>query len=66
MQKIEWKQSFSVDIEEIDNQHKQLVKIINELYDKITQKSSSVGLTDIHNELTDYYKMPQKYPHIYL
>ncbi len=55
MQNIEWKKSFSVGIEEIDNQHKQLVKIINELYGKLSHNPSSVTLADIHKELKDYY-----------
>ncbi|MFC2136627.1 hypothetical protein ACFLTE_00480 [Bacteroidota bacterium] len=49
--KIEWKNSFSVDIEEIDNQHKQLVRIINELYDRLAHNPNAVSIDNNHSEL---------------
>lgn len=54
MPKIEWKNSFSVDIEEIDNQHKELIRIINELVDSLSHNSDSESMRGISKELIDY------------
>ena len=40
-QKLEWLDSYSIAIEEIDNQHKKLLTIANELYDLATGDSEN-------------------------
>lgn len=49
-----WKDSLSVGIDEIDAQHKQLIKYINELSDVIEKKSQKDETQRIFNLLLDY------------
>jgi len=49
-----WSDDFSVKVEEIDNQHKQLVSTINSLYDAVREERGSEVLSDILNILIDY------------
>ena len=44
MYKINWKDSFSVEVEEIDNQHKKLINTINELIDLIEGNASDITI----------------------
>ncbi len=53
---IIWTDKFSVGCDYIDNQHKKLVDIINELHDTFLRKSSRNELTKILTELVDYTK----------
>ena len=55
-EKIEWNDSYSLGILEIDNQHKKLLSIANELYD-ITNGSVvdyKLGMSKALKQLTDY------------
>jgi hemerythrin len=51
---IEWTQKLSVSIEEIDKQHKQLVNLINLLYDSMKVGKGRDVLGKVLNELADY------------
>lgn len=54
MPHIEWKESFSVGIDEIDEQNRWLIDYINEL-DRIVKKGGSRGeIRDIINKLCNY------------
>jgi hemerythrin len=51
---IAWDDSISLNIGEIDEQHKQLVKIINELFDAMKNARGFDVLEDILARLVDY------------
>ena len=53
---IDWSDDWSIGIQEIDEQHKILVNILNELHQAILSKSCSESLNDILNRLLDYTK----------
>lgn len=55
--RIEWKDSFNVNVEQIDTQHKRLLNIINDLKDCVDLKINPVildRLTDLSLDLSDY------------
>jgi len=56
MEIIKWTEEYSVGIKEIDNQHKGLVILINELFTLMTKGKSKDSLSEIFNYLTDYTK----------
>jgi hemerythrin len=49
-----WKDNYSLGIEEIDNQHKKLFLLINQLYTSFIEKKSDEVLNEILKELLDY------------
>lgn len=51
---IEWNTKMSVNVEEIDIQHKNLVNIINEIYDMMKQNSFEDQLKEVFNRLVLY------------
>lgn len=51
---IEWNQGFSVGIAEMDNQHKQLVNLLNDLYSAMQSKKSSETIGKVLNKLISY------------
>ncbi len=51
---IEWNDSLSVKIQSIDDQHKQLVNLINRLRDSSVAGKGNQELAGILNELTEY------------
>jgi len=52
---IEWSDEISVGIQEIDEQHKKLVNLINRLYDAMTLGEDKVAVAkDVLNELVQY------------
>ena len=51
---INWDGKFSVSNEEIDSQHKNLVKLINDLFDSMRIGKSKDVLEDILTELIEY------------
>lgn len=52
---VEWSDHLSVGIEEIDEQHKMLVALINRLYDEtIAHQAEASVLDDILHELVEY------------
>ena len=52
---MEWTQEYSVDIVKIDDQHKKLIGIINELYEALTiEGGKKEAINKVINELYDY------------
>jgi hemerythrin len=62
---IKWDTSLSVNVEEIDNQHKKLLEILNKLYENIKNKNSDNILKETLEELTKFtnyhFKTEEKY-----
>ncbi|MFP4025395.1 MAG: bacteriohemerythrin [Thiohalospira sp.] len=56
MKLIEWTEKYALGIKEIDNQHKGLVILINELFELMSKGKAKNHLEDIFNHLTDYTK----------
>ena len=51
---FEWKEEYSVQVKEIDDQHKKLMELISRLFDSINKHSTKDELSVILNELTEY------------
>ncbi|MEA2062286.1 MAG: bacteriohemerythrin [Gemmatimonadota bacterium] len=51
---INWDDSLSVNVAEIDSQHQQLVKIINELHDAMLEGKDKETLSNVLLELSNY------------
>lgn len=49
-----WKDEYSVNIREIDDQHKQLVNMVNELHEAMMQQRAKDVLGSILNKLVSY------------
>ncbi len=57
MSMVEWIDEYSVDIQEIDEQHKCLINIMNELYTALANKSDRDLIADVLNKLVEYTKV---------
>ena len=53
---IEWKNAYSVGIEKIDSQHKELVGHLNDLYEALKVGKGKDALDTVLNGLVDYTK----------
>lgn len=51
---IQWGPKYSVNIQEIDNQHQKLMALINQLYDAMTAGHGKDVLGKVLNELANY------------
>jgi len=51
---ITWSNLYSVNVEEIDNQHKKLVDLINLLHDSVKAEKGKETLAKVFNELVNY------------
>ena len=51
---MEWTDQYSVNVEEIDNQHKALLKIIHTLYDMVNDGANKDILMNVFYELAEY------------
>ncbi len=51
---VEWDESFSVGVKEIDEQHKKLISILNTLYHAMSRGKGKEILTHIIEELKNY------------
>lgn len=51
---LQWKEEFSVEVEEIDIQHKNIVKILNDLNSAFMEKKQEQVIEKIVAELSDY------------
>ena len=58
---FQWNSSFSVNNTDIDNQHKKLVTLINELHDAMGHGKSKEVLSGIFSELVSYTKYHFKF-----
>ena len=56
MELITWDDKFSVDVEEMDNQHKDILRIVNELYASVIKEKSKETMDTIFTDLTEYAK----------
>ena len=54
MEKIIWNERFSVGVRKIDEQHKELIKMINRLIETKDTKVDSETISDILTEMTKY------------
>jgi hemerythrin len=54
---IEWREEYSVGIQEIDEEHKQLIFLINELNEAIVLGSKPEKLESVFNQLIDYTRI---------
>ncbi len=57
MSMVEWDDAYSVDIQEIDEQHKCLIDIMNELYVALANKSNRDLIADVLDKLVEYTKV---------
>jgi hemerythrin len=54
---IAWRDEFSVDIQEIDEQHKCLVSLINKLYEALARKDNQATIVEVFEELVRYTRV---------
>jgi hemerythrin len=54
---VEWSDDLSVGIEEIDEQHKVLVELVNKMHEAIHQRHGSDVVISILNDLADYTRI---------
>jgi hemerythrin len=54
MSLINWEESLSVKVSEIDSQHKKLIELINKLHDAMKERKASQVLSEVIDELVDY------------
>ena len=52
-----WSDDYSVEIQEIDEQHKYIVRYINELYGALSKKDHRDQVADIIHKLVEYTKV---------
>lgn len=64
-----WNEDYSVKVKEIDNQHKKLIDIINQLYDAFKSSTTEEKMGDILDQLVAYadyhFKTEEKYFNLY-
>ncbi len=56
-EKVHWEDSYSIGIEEIDNQHKKLFDLVNKLYDLEENANIKEEMRDILYAFSDYTKV---------
>lgn len=54
MEKITWSDSFNIQVEVIDQQHRRLVELMNRLIDTQDEKASDDDIADILGAMTNY------------
>jgi len=64
MKKIAWKNEFSVGVEELDRQHKQIIEVINSLIDKprifFRSQNVSAALIDLTNYVSEHFLLEER------
>lgn len=51
MSLIEWKEQYSLGVPEVDHEHRELIALINALYESVKQSSSDADVADFLGEL---------------
>lgn len=54
MSKLEWQESYSVNIQVIDDQHKQLIALINQLHSALETNQENEVISEIIDGVIDY------------
>ena len=54
---VEWSDALSVGIEEIDEQHKMLVDLVNKMHEAIHQRHGSDVVKSILSDLAEYTRI---------
>ncbi len=54
MPMLEWDDSLNVNVEKIDTQHKELVNMVNDLFDAMTGGANDLVATDLVGRLKEY------------
>ncbi len=57
MSMVQWSDKYSVNIQEIDEQHKCIVNYINELYEALSRKENHDLVADVIQKLVEYTKI---------
>ena len=57
MSMVQWSDYYSVEIQEIDEQHKFIIMYINELYEALSRKDSHDLVADVIHKLVEYTKI---------
>lgn len=57
MEVITWKPEYDIGIQEIDEQHRRLVALINNLYNVLVRKGSADEIGQVIDEVIDYTKV---------
>ena len=67
--KLQWEDSYSVGVNEIDKQHRVIIEVINELITEISAKPSEENIVGIIHKLLNYkdyhFKTEEKYFDMY-
>ena len=53
---IQWKKEYSISVAKIDNQHKKIIKILNQLISQQVMRKSEKEIEEILDNLQDYIK----------
>ena len=66
---IEWKDDYSVNVQEIDEQHKKLVQMINDLHEAMVSGHGQDIMRDLVNRIVEYsqvhFATEEKYMELY-
>lgn len=54
---VTWSESLSVGIEEIDDQHRVLVDLLNQVYDAVVLKKAEAEIAEVIQQLNDYTRI---------
>ena len=57
MSLFNWSDSYSVKVAELDNQHKELINILNELYDAMSARKGNEVLGSVITKLSNYTRL---------
>lgn len=62
---IDWKNEFNIGIPEVDEEHRQLIHLINELHDHLTDRESSFHVEDflgeIYSRISAHFALEEKW-----
>jgi hemerythrin len=51
---LEWNEEFSVEVEELDDHHRELIRLINELHEILDCQAESQKVSEVISKLFDY------------